>query len=363
MCMCVCVRVNLRISNIQIILRSHLYHTHTLCLSFHCFLLFLSLSFFFFLIKYTFVEIKSRIKMENSSGRGHRRTSSMISQIPSSRQSMDLIEGTSQHFQQTRLAVDAHTQRLRWDAFFEPQYTFASFIHELSKRDDDHLKREHQKNVDRLVDTSSFGDTSLSFSQRPSSDIIMSNPSSYMASPKAENSTLTWTEQDEDTLIRRLEILKQIRASMHNEDQEKQGDLVGRWKRLLTTKAHELCQEAGVANDDAASKSSTMSVYDEEGGKEINPAEEEVEVKKGIRNCRRSFLLFLFGFIFPPLWLLGSIYFASYEKNQTSANRRLDSKWRHRSRVCFGVFAISLLIVLVTVFVIDPSSVGYRHSE
>ncbi|KAG1470849.1 hypothetical protein G6F56_002451 [Rhizopus delemar] len=303
------------------------------------------------------------MEIENSSGRDPKRPTSMLSPVPSSRQSMDLIEGTSQHFQQTHMPVNAHAQRRRWDAFFDPQYTFTAFIHQLDKRDDNYLKREHQKNVDHLVDTNSFGINSICSSQRQSGDVIMSNPSSHLASPKEIDPRLTWTEQDKQRLIHRLEILKEIRGSVLTGEQENKADtIVGRWKQCISMKAHRLCQEAGVVNDDVESKASTTSVFGGDEEKELH-SEEEVEVKKGIKNCRRSFLLFLFGFIFPPLWLLGGIYFASYEKNQTSANRRLDSKWRRRSRVSFGVFIIALLIVCVTVFVINPSSVGFRHSE
>ncbi|KAI9279831.1 hypothetical protein BY458DRAFT_532007 [Sporodiniella umbellata] len=275
------------------------------------------------------------METENPSGRDPKVPNSTFSPVTSSRQSMDLIEGTSYHFQQ---ANSAHAQRQRWDAFFDPQYTFTAFIHQLDKRDDDCLKREHQKNVDHLVDTSSFGINSINSSKRQSCDVILSNPSSLLPSPKETKPVLTWTEQDQDKLIHRLEILKDIRASMQTEENVNSKDILGRWKQSIAMKAQKLCQEACVTNDDGESKSFIASVYGADEEKQVQQVE-EAEVKKGIKNCRRSFLLFVFGFVFPPLWLFGSIYFASYENNQTAANRRLD------------------------IFVTNPSSIGFRHSE
>lgn len=293
--------------------------------------------------------------MKNSQGHAPKRPVSM----PSSRKSMDLIEDTSQHFGPNKLTIDAHAQRQRWDAFFEPHYTFMAFIHELNLKDDEDLIRGHQKNVDRLVDTDSFGQTSP---QRQSCDFALSNPNSLMASPKIEKQDISRTEQDQNVLIQRLEILKRIRAAKTTEKQDGQSNLVGRWRQQLTRKAYKLRQEVQAITEDSESKASTPTVEEDTHDDGVEKPEiKEEEPKKKIINCRRSFLFFLLGFLFPPLWLIGSIYIASYDKKQTSANRRIDKKWRHRSRVILGAFLILLLVTSVTVFVINPASVGWRH--
>jgi hypothetical protein len=71
----------------------------------------------------------------------------------------------------------------------------------------------------------------------------------------------------------------------------------------------------------------------------------------------------MLGFLFPPLWLFGAFYFSSYANRQSSASRRIDHIWRRRSRIAFGIFLISLMIILVIIFVLKPEAVGWRKSK
>lgn len=274
----------------------------------------------------------------------------------STRNSMDLIEGTTQHYQGLK-KTDAHVQRQRWDAFFEPQYSFGAFIHGLNQQEEDTQKHQHQKKIDRLVDDGNYlRDVKL---ERPSFDMHSTENSTAAMTPTLPNLTESknaWGPKDEKTLIERLELLKKMRAQpieQENEQEQQEPSHTARWKRNISEKAKQLCKEAQ-DND----SQSVLSSLDPD---EKNLDEEGATAKTF--GCRRSFLCFLFGFVFPPLWLFGAFYFSSHANRQTSASRRIDRIWRRRSRIAFGIFTISLMIILVVIFVLNPESIGWRQSK
>lgn len=286
------------------------------------------------------------------------------------RSSMDLIEGITQHYPQglQKPELDAHIQRQRWDAFFDPQYSFGAFIHDLSQEEQqEYEKYHHQRKLDRLIDDGNYHiESNLKSSQRESSDRISTLTETSTAAisptlpnllPDPNNNRTCWGPKDENALIERLELLKKMRAqpilasSTSPQEEEEAG---ARWKRHISEKAKQLRKEA---SDDTSSTHSSM-----------DPDEKQVDQESGAvtprkYGCRRSFLCFLFGFLFPPLWLLGAFYCSAYADQQTSASRRIDRVWRRRSRVAFGIFTIMLMIILVIVFVLNPQSIGWRQSK
>lgn len=319
----------------------------------------------------------------------------------SNRNSMDLIEGTSQNYGSS---LNTHVQRQRWDAFFEPQYSFGSFVHGSNQPLDN--AQEHKRNLDRLIDDGNYlldSAKSPRSSARPSVDVSRaSTPTAGIMTPSLpcidnSNNTYTdrqkWEPRDEKTLIERLELLKKIRAQPDvnssqldtNEQDLGNGSIMNnttvsnnitaaavartattRWKRQLTQKAKKFCKDAQVDAASAVSSCSSSDVsyekkrvaQDEEATTAIAPDTEHKKIC-----CRRSFICFMLGFLFPPLWLWGAFYISSYAQRQTSASNRIDHIWRRRSRIAFGIFTITLMIVLVVIFVLKPETVGWRQSR
>ena len=310
-------------------------------------------------------------RLSTSSSLGH------IAPKVSARNSMDLIEGTTHQFPKPnrKPETNATVQRQRWDAFFEPQYSFGAFIHGLNQEEEQHQRQQHQRKIDQLVDD---GNENLDQSmkspkmmiERASCDFNETEASSAIMSPTLPNLTEkkpSWGPKDEKTLIERLELLKRMRAQpssndispMENEKSKRlHGDAshTARWKRHMSAKAKQLCKEAKQSDD----ASSTTSSLDPD---EKPPTEVEEDPSAQKYSCRRSFLCFLFGFIFPPLWLFGAFYISSHANKQTSACRRIDHIWRRRSRIAFGIFTVFLMIILVIVFVLKPETVGWRLSK
>ncbi|KAK4517146.1 AP-3 complex subunit delta [Mucor velutinosus] len=308
-----------------------------------------------------------------------------LHEISSSRNSMDLIEGTSQNYGSS---VNAHIQRQRWDAFFEPQYSFGSFVHGSNQPLDN--AQEHTKNLDRLIDDGNHlleTNKSPRSSTRPSYDVSRaSTPTAGIMTPSlpcldsnsASMDKQIWEPRDEKTLIERLELLKKIRAQpdadpSHAEVNEQDlgehaaATTTARWTRQFTEKAKQFCKEAQVDNTSLASSSSSSDISCEKKavGQDVEAAAagatDDTEPKKIC--CRRSFICFMLGFIFPPLWLWGAFYISSYAQRQTSASNRIDHIWRRRSRIAFGIFTVALMIILVVVFVLKPEAVGWRQSK
>ncbi|KAL9541809.1 hypothetical protein PS6_010133 [Mucor atramentarius] len=269
-----------------------------------------------------------------------------------------------------------------------PEYSFGSFVHGSNQPLDN--AQEHKKNLDRLIDDGNhLLETSKSpkSSTRPSYDVSRSStPTAGIMTPSlpcldsnnAPADKQIWEPRDEKTLIERLELLKKIRAQpdvdslQANANEQDLGEhdatttTTARWKRQFTEKAKKFCKEAQVDNSSLVSSSSSSDIscekkavgQDEEAAGGITDATEPKKIC-----CRRSFICFMLGFLFPPLWLWGAFYISSYAQRQTSASNRIDHIWRRRSRIAFGIFTITLMIILVIVFVLKPETVGWRQSK
>ena len=81
--------------------------------------------------------------------------------------------------------------------------------------------------------------------------------------------------------------------------------------------------------------------------------------RKPIR--RRSFLYFAFGFLFPPLWIVGALHIPP--KRHHPGSQTVDLLWKRRSRNAFFIFIVTVLVILILTLVLKPSSIGWRTSS
>ncbi|KAI8137019.1 hypothetical protein BJV82DRAFT_675276 [Fennellomyces sp. T-0311] len=77
--------------------------------------------------------------------------------------------------------------------------------------------------------------------------------------------------------------------------------------------------------------------------------------------CRRSFLYFAFGFLFPPLWIVGALYVPP--QRQHPGSQTVDLLWKRRSRNAFFIFIVTVLVILILTLVLRPASIGWRTSN
>lgn len=90
---------------------------------------------------------------------------------------------------------------------------------------------------------------------------------------------------------------------------------------------------------------------------EVSPV---VEIK---RRNRPTFLLFAYGFLFPPLWIIGALYNPNPSLQRTASSKKIDRKWKNYSRNASFVFIIIVAIIIVLILVLEPEAVGFRSSS
>ncbi|KAI9301468.1 hypothetical protein BJ944DRAFT_243245 [Cunninghamella echinulata] len=89
--------------------------------------------------------------------------------------------------------------------------------------------------------------------------------------------------------------------------------------------------------------------------------------KKHSTTIKRSsplpFFFFVFGFVCPPLWLVGAIYSRPEHHYHSPEDRNKDLRWKKYSKVAFGLFLFLLLILLVILLLVNPGMLGWRQSD
>ncbi|KAI9487925.1 hypothetical protein BDB00DRAFT_792297 [Zychaea mexicana] len=98
---------------------------------------------------------------------------------------------------------------------------------------------------------------------------------------------------------------------------------------------------------------------DPEGGDDTTEKPKKRNDKKPVR--RRSFLYFAFGFLFPPLWIIGALHVPPQRQNPGS--QAVDLLWKRRSRNAFFIFIVTVLVILILTLVLKPASIGWRTSN
>ncbi|KAI8072942.1 hypothetical protein BC940DRAFT_344288 [Gongronella butleri] len=88
---------------------------------------------------------------------------------------------------------------------------------------------------------------------------------------------------------------------------------------------------------------------------------QETEMDKKRRDpvkYRPSFLYFVFGFLFPPVWIMGALYRTKAEEDMAKA----DFLWKRRSRNAFLLFLVFLFILILCILILKPEALGWRFS-
>ncbi|ORZ06195.1 hypothetical protein BCR42DRAFT_473635 [Absidia repens] len=83
------------------------------------------------------------------------------------------------------------------------------------------------------------------------------------------------------------------------------------------------------------------------------------------RRYRTSFLYFVFGFVFPPVWVIGALYTPpdNQQSYQSSHGRRIDLMWKRACRLAFALFTFGLLVMVVIILALNPGALGWRTSR
>lgn len=85
----------------------------------------------------------------------------------------------------------------------------------------------------------------------------------------------------------------------------------------------------------------------------------EPEIK---RKNRATFLFFAYGFLFPPLWIVGALYVPSSNLQRTTASKNIDKKWKKYSRNAFFTFLVLVISIIVLILMMKPQAYGFRSS-
>ncbi|KAG1048400.1 hypothetical protein G6F43_009209 [Rhizopus delemar] len=85
--------------------------------------------------------------------------------------------------------------------------------------------------------------------------------------------------------------------------------------------------------------------------------------QEGKQKNRQSFLLFVLGFLCPPLWLLNFVLGLRSSENETEASKEIDKKWRKYSRNAFCIALLLFAAVSIIIIVAKPGSVGFRQTK
>ncbi|KAF1800889.1 hypothetical protein FB192DRAFT_1328378 [Mucor lusitanicus] len=187
---------------------------------------------------------------------------------------------------------------------------------------------------------------------------------------KSENEVL-WKD--------RLELLKKIQHQGFREDLngtlntgDKESAAV-RLQRQLRRKAEKIKRETLVDSSteeedddgDANEHNCNIAHATEDGALlvAVEPdtlLQEAVEIK---RKNRPTFLLFAYGFLFPPLWIIGALYNPSSSLQRTATSKKIDRKWKNYSRNALFVFIVLVATIVVLILVLKPQAVGFRSSS
>ncbi|KAI7901606.1 uncharacterized protein BX663DRAFT_571516 [Cokeromyces recurvatus] len=102
----------------------------------------------------------------------------------------------------------------------------------------------------------------------------------------------------------------------------------------------------------------------------FNVPEEDIEQSKlkeenqffemSRKRSRPTFLLFVCGFLFPPLWIMNALYVPHSSKERSLDSKRIDRKWQRYSRNAFIVFFIFAILIILLIVVFKPALIGFR---
>ncbi|KAI8885603.1 hypothetical protein K501DRAFT_331781 [Backusella circina FSU 941] len=289
----------------------------------------------------------------------------------------------------------------QWESLFDPQHTFGSFQTTSGTCYDDFYNNfDWSLSRKDLVLDEKNKSLFSSLPTLPRVEDLESHINSVAFESPAENksttgqveilprpsrpffSTPNQPKRDEKKLKEKLELLQLIRQCGFNNDMDgskynpSEVSAAHRIHRNLFTTTEkikrETKQELSVGNKtyDNTSLSSIGDVYDHNVDLELQvdaktkkPEQfHETNLRRRPRN-RISFLFFVFGFMLPPLWIIGALYVPRYSLHRTAASIEIDKKWKKYCRNAFLIFLVSVISAAILLFIIKPSFIGYRSSH
>lgn len=306
----------------------------------------------------------------------------------------DLFPYSNKHETKKKTIAEESKQ---WESLFDPQYTFGSFQHGIAKPVTDLYYRgkwplDHEDMIGMIPKS------------EPATTLFPNVPSPTLPNIKDIQLHIN-TEHHDDSQIEILprpfpkykknaEVLCKDRLALLNIIQEmgfnkendatqrnpyKQFSTAARLQRQIKNKTEQMKREIMVdpedeeeINDnvshhsvamepdtlDQSSLASMDDMYEKISFHTPKQDEKEQEIK---RKNRASFLYFAFGFLFPPLWIIGALYVPTSQR--TSASKAIDKKWKMYSRNALFAFMVAIVLTIVLVLMLKPESVGFRNSN
>lgn len=87
------------------------------------------------------------------------------------------------------------------------------------------------------------------------------------------------------------------------------------------------------------------------------------ENEKKYHYQHQSFIYFLLGFLFPPIWIFWPYFMKRQYKKRNRSMTSTDFKWKTRSRFAFYFFLIFSLFLFILSLVLFPQFLGYRNTS
>jgi hypothetical protein len=330
---------------------------------------------------------------------------SALSQRPNTTDNMDIFNPASvfpfsNKPHETREKTIAEESK-QWESFFDPQHTFGPFHTTIKKQtqqffytgkwplDQEDLlgivpKRKKDgeaatllfptvpsptfPNTDHLeLHTTAYDEHDYEEFDGNTSIEILPCPSLSSFPKKAENETV-WKD--------RLELLALIQRNIFDEkwngtnQPQRKETRKARLHRKIRNKAGKIKKETLVDSSTESEPEpeekpeSVLCLDDSWENISFNPPKtDDLENQQVKRKNRPSFLLFAYGFFFPPLWIVGAFYNPMSSTQRTTTSKKIDLKWKKYSRNAAIVFFFVLVIMVVLVLALKPEAVGFRKSN
>lgn len=282
----------------------------------------------------------------------------------------------------------------QWEFFFDPQYTFGSFQSGITKPITDF------------------------YSKRPNVQPSLSQPGSpTLPNLRQLQLHINTLEQNDDTQIKilprpfpkynskqndnilckkRLQLLNTIQVTGFNKENDaaqidpyQKISIAARLQLQFKHKTEQMKREilldpedemdddfnsihsdGGAGDSDLLPKdqSSLVSLdsYEKisfrESKEKIQEQEQETKDLEIKRKNRISFLFFAFGFLFPPLWIIGALYVPRNHTHRSVASKEIDKKWKLYSRNAWFFFMALVVFIAILIVILNPEAIGFRQS-
>lgn len=259
----------------------------------------------------------------------------------------------------------------QWESLFDPQYTFGSFQDGIAKPVTDvYYKGKWPLDEQDTQPLDTVEEPTLPDIQ----DIQLNRPTENEAEieilprpfPKYYNDN---NDNDKTCSQDRLElrrILQEVGFNKKNDGTQsnpyKQYSTATRFQQQILDKTKQMKQEImldPVPDHHSTIDSASMEDLCEKQSFTAEPI--TMQQSNTRRRNRASFLYFAFGFLFPPLWLMGALYVPSSQR--TSASKSIDKKWKTYSRNALFAFLCALVLTIILVLIMKPDVVGFRSSN